>query len=143
MQLTETHREYWRKNVRLTSILLAIWFVVTYVVGFYAREFNAITPTNMMKWALIEPRELILVDEPTKGLAPAIIANMIEAFRELKRTDTTILVVEQNFHFARSLGDTVAVMDSGRIVHTGAMAALAADEALQTRLLGLSLEARP
>ena len=93
--------------------------------------------------AIVQPRRLLLVDEPTKGLAPAIIANMIEAFRELKRTETTILVVEQNFHFARSLGDTVAVMDSGRIVHTGAMAALAADEALQTRLLGLSLEARP
>jgi branched-chain amino acid transport system ATP-binding protein len=81
------------------------------------------------------------VDEPTKGLAPAIIANMIEAFRELKRTETTILVVEQNFHFARSLGDAVAVMDSGRISHTGSMQALAEDEALQQRLLGLSLDA--
>ena len=66
---------------------------------------------------------------------------MIEAFRELKKTDTTILLVEQNFHFARSLGDTVAVMDAGRIVHAGRMAELAADEALQQRLLGLSLEA--
>ncbi|MDH4093445.1 MAG: ABC transporter ATP-binding protein [Betaproteobacteria bacterium] len=91
--------------------------------------------------AIVEPRRLLLVDEPTKGLAPAIIANMVEAFRELKRTDTTMLVVEQNFHFARSLGDTVAVMDSGRIVHTGRMDALAADAALQTRLLGLSLDA--
>jgi branched-chain amino acid transport system ATP-binding protein len=90
--------------------------------------------------AIVEPRKLLLVDEPTKGLAPAIIQAMIEAFRELKR-DTTLLVVEQNFHFARSLGDSVAVMDSGRIVHTGAMAALAADEALQQRLLGLSLDA--
>ena len=90
--------------------------------------------------AIVEPRKLLLVDEPTKGLAPAIIANMVEAFRELKRTDTTMLVVEQNFHFARSLGDTVAVMDSGRIVHTGPMAALADDAALQTRLLGLSLD---
>ena len=43
MQLTEQHREYWRKNVALTAILLAIWFVVTYVVGWYARELNAIT----------------------------------------------------------------------------------------------------
>ena len=50
-------------------------------------------------------------------------------------------MVEQNFHFARTLGDTVAVMDSGRIVHTGLMDALASDEALQTRLLGLSLDA--
>jgi len=89
--------------------------------------------------AIVEPRKLLLVDEPTKGLAPAIIGAMIEAFRELKR-DATLLVVEQNFHFARSLGDSVAVMDSGRIVHTGAMGALAADEALQQRLLGLSLE---
>ena len=91
--------------------------------------------------AIVEPRKLLLVDEPTKGLAPAIVGSMIEAFRELKRTDTTILVVEQNFHFARSLGDTVAVMDSGRIVHAGTMAALAADGALQQRLLGLSLDA--
>ena len=91
--------------------------------------------------AIVEPRKLLLVDEPTKGLAPAIIGNMIEAFRELKRTDTTILVVEQNFHFARSLGDAVAVMDSGRIVHSGSMQALAQDEALQQRLLGLSLDA--
>ena len=88
--------------------------------------------------AIVEPRKLLLIDEPTKGLAPAIIGAMVEAFGELKR-DTTLLVVEQNFHFARSLGDAVAVMDSGRIVHTGAMAALAADEALQQRLLGLSL----
>jgi putative solute:sodium symporter small subunit len=43
MQLTEKHREYWRKNIRMTAILLAIWFVVTYVVSFYARELNAIT----------------------------------------------------------------------------------------------------
>ncbi|MFA5913050.1 MAG: ABC transporter ATP-binding protein [Burkholderiales bacterium] len=91
--------------------------------------------------AMIEPRKLLLVDEPTKGLAPAIIAHMVEAFRELKRTDTTILLVEQNFHFARALGDTVAVMDSGRIVHSGGMRELAEDEALQHKLLGLSLDA--
>jgi branched-chain amino acid transport system ATP-binding protein len=91
--------------------------------------------------AMIEPRKVLLVDEPTKGLAPAIIAHMVEAFRELKRTDTTILLVEQNFNFARALGDTVAVMDSGRIVHSGNMRNLADDEALQQRLLGLSLDA--
>jgi branched-chain amino acid transport system ATP-binding protein len=89
--------------------------------------------------AIIEPRHLLLVDEPSKGLAPAIIQNMIAAFRELKQTDTTILLVEQNFNFARQLGDQVAVMDGGRIVHAGTMAALAGDEALQQRLLGLSL----
>jgi len=87
--------------------------------------------------AIIEPRQLLLIDEPTKGLAPAIVQNLAEAFRALKANDTTILLVEQNFHFVRSLGDHVAVMDDGRIVHTGAMADLAADEQLQHELLGL------
>ncbi len=91
--------------------------------------------------AIVEPRKLILIDEPSKGLAPAIIQNMITAFRELKQTDTTILLVEQNFNFARQLGDRVAVMDGGRVVHAGAMAELADDEGLQQRLLGLSLAA--
>jgi branched-chain amino acid transport system ATP-binding protein len=89
--------------------------------------------------AIIEPRRLILIDEPTKGLAPAIIEAMIGAFAALKR-ETTILLVEQNFRFAASLGDHVAVMDDGRIVHRGAMADLAADDRLQARLLGLSLD---
>jgi branched-chain amino acid transport system ATP-binding protein len=89
--------------------------------------------------AIVEERRLLVVDEPTKGLAPAIIQHLIEAFRQLKATETTILLVEQNFHMARSVGDDVAVMDDGRIVHAGRMADLAADEALQQQLLGLSL----
>jgi branched-chain amino acid transport system ATP-binding protein len=90
--------------------------------------------------AIVERRDLILIDEPTKGLAPSIVRAMIDAFREIAR-DTTILLVEQNFLFARSLGSTAAVIDDGRIVHRGGMAELAADDALQTRLLSLSLEA--
>ena len=88
--------------------------------------------------AIIEPRRLLLIDEPSKGLAPAIVQNMIDAFIELKQAATTILLVEQNFNFARQVGDRVAVMDDGRVVHAGGMAQLAEDEALQTRLLGLS-----
>ncbi len=91
--------------------------------------------------AVVEPRRLILVDEPTKGLAPSIIEAMIRAFRELKRSETTILLVEQNVRFAGALGDSVAVMDDGRVVHAGSMQALVADTALQARLLGLSMEA--
>ena len=90
--------------------------------------------------AIAEPRRLLLVDEPTKGLAPAIVRNMIEAFRALKAAGETILLVEQNFRAASLLGDGVVVMDDGRIVHRGAMRDLAADAALQQRLLGLSLE---
>jgi branched-chain amino acid transport system ATP-binding protein len=91
--------------------------------------------------AMIEPRRLLLIDEPSKGLAPAIVQNLIAALRELKRTATTVLLVEQNFAVAQALGDRVAVMDDGRVVHRGAMAELAADEAMQQRLLGLSLAA--
>ena len=89
--------------------------------------------------AIVEPRELLIVDEPSKGLAPAIINNMIDAFQQLKASGATILLVEQNLSFARRLGDHVAVMDNGRVVHAGRMQALAEDEALQQRLLGLSL----
>ncbi len=87
--------------------------------------------------AIIEPRDLILVDEPTKGLAPSIIDAMADAFREIAET-TTILLVEQNFQFARSLGRDMAVIDDGRIVHAGTMADFVADEELQERLLSLS-----
>ncbi|MDE2417435.1 MAG: ABC transporter ATP-binding protein [Burkholderiales bacterium] len=89
--------------------------------------------------AIVEPRQLLIVDEPSKGLAPAIINNMIDAFAQLKATGTTILLVEQNISFAKRLGDHVAVMDDGRVVHTGSMQALAEDEELQRSLLGLAL----
>lgn len=89
--------------------------------------------------AIVEPRELLIIDEPSKGLAPAIINNMIDAFGELKASGVTILLVEQNIHFAQRLGDTVAVMDNGRVVHAGSMADFSADTQLQQRLLGLAL----
>ena len=91
--------------------------------------------------AMVEPRRLLLIDEPSKGLAPAIVLNLIAALRGLKRTETTVLLVEQNLQVARALGDHVAVMEDGRVVHRGTMADLADDEALQQRLLGLSLAA--
>ncbi len=89
--------------------------------------------------AIVEPRELLIVDEPSKGLAPAIINNMIDAFAQLKATGTTILLVEQNINFAKRLGDRVAVMDNGRVVHAGSMQELAEDEELQHALLGLAI----
>jgi branched-chain amino acid transport system ATP-binding protein len=89
--------------------------------------------------AIVEPRDLLIIDEPSKGLAPAIIQNMIEAFQQLKASGVTILLVEQNIHFAQQLGDTVAVMDNGRVVHAGRMQALAENSALQQSLLGLAI----
>ena len=89
--------------------------------------------------AIVEPRDLLIIDEPSKGLAPAIIQNMIEAFQQLKASGVAILLVEQNIHFAQQLGDSVAVMDNGRVVHAGRMQDLAEDTALQQSLLGLAL----
>lgn len=43
MQLTEKHKEYWQKNLRLTAVLLAIWFVATFVIGWFARDLQSIT----------------------------------------------------------------------------------------------------
>ena len=89
--------------------------------------------------AIIEQRRLLLIDEPTKGLSPAMVDQLVEALLRLKREHTTILLVEQNFRVAEAVGDDVAVMDEGRTIHTGDMAALGANHALQHRLLGLSI----
>jgi branched-chain amino acid transport system ATP-binding protein len=93
--------------------------------------------------AIIEPRRLILIDEPSKGLAPAVVNLLIQVFNELKAAHTTILMVEQNFALARAIGDRAAVMVDGTIVHSAPMAELAADMDVQTRLLGFNLEPRP
>jgi len=90
--------------------------------------------------AVIEDRGLYLIDEPSKGLAPAIVATMARALKDLKRAGASILMVEQNFSLARALGDHAAVMDNGRIVWSGAMAELVQDTALQERLMGLKVE---
>ena len=89
--------------------------------------------------AIIEPRRLLLIDEPTKGLSPAMVDQLVAALLRLKRENTTILLVEQNFRVAEAVGDDVAVMNEGRIIHAGEMAALATNHGLQHRLLGLSM----
>lgn len=89
--------------------------------------------------AIIEPRKLLIVDEPSKGLAPSIINNMIDAFAQLKAQGVTILLVEQNLNFAKRLGDQVAVMDNGKVVHQASMQVFNQDPDLQQSLLGLAL----
>lgn len=89
--------------------------------------------------AVVEERGLYLIDEPSKGLAPAIVATMARAIGDLKAAGASILMVEQNFALARALGDQAAVMDDGRILWTGSIASLAADSALQEQLMGLKL----
>lgn len=88
--------------------------------------------------AIVEKRRLYLIDEPTKGLAPAIVATLAGALRDLKLQGATILMVEQNFAMAKALGDTCVVMEGGRCTWRGLMEDLAEDADLQGKLLGLA-----
>ena len=87
--------------------------------------------------ALVADNKLLLIDEPSEGLAPVLIEQMMEAIRELSAT-TTVLLVEQNFIMASQLGQHYSIIDDGRIVHGGEMADLILDEALIHRYLGAS-----
>ena len=87
--------------------------------------------------ALVNDNRLLLIDEPSKGLAPVVVAQVTEALTAIKHAGTTILLVEQNLPMARALGDDAVVVDDGRVVHVGPMAEVAADAALQARYLGV------
>ncbi len=85
---------------------------------------------------LVPDNELLLIDEPSEGLAPVIIEQMIRAIQELSH-QTTVLLVEQNFQVARLLADRYVIIEDGKSVHHGLMADLVKkDEALINRYLG-------
>jgi branched-chain amino acid transport system ATP-binding protein len=86
--------------------------------------------------ALVNPNRLLLIDEPSKGLAPIVIEHLTEALRAMKR-EVTILLVEQNLALAEAIGDDFVLLDDGRTVQAGSMAALAGDAALKQRYLGI------
>ena len=86
--------------------------------------------------ALVNDNRLLLIDEPSKGLAPIVVEQLIRALAEMKAR-MTILLVEQNVAMARALADDYYILDDGRTVHHGRMANLAADPALQRRYLGV------
>ena len=80
---------------------------------------------------------LILLDEPSEGLAPLIVEQMTHAILALKRDGVTVLLAEQNLHFATRVADQAAVIEKGRIVWSGSMAQLQADEAAHARYLAV------
>jgi branched-chain amino acid transport system ATP-binding protein len=85
--------------------------------------------------ALVADNQLLLIDEPSEGLAPVIIEQMMAAIRQLSAR-ITVLLVEQNFQVARLLADRYVIIEDGRSVHSGMMADLVKDQALITRYLG-------
>lgn len=87
--------------------------------------------------ALLGSPGLVLFDEPSQGLAPKIVQDVMATIRRLRDEGIACLVVEQNAMSALQVADRVYVMDHGRTVHEGPAAALLADHALRQRLLGI------
>ena len=79
----------------------------------------------------------LLLDEPSEGLAPIVVARIGALLRALQAAGTTVLLAEQNMHFCVGLADRATVIDKGRIVYDAPMAALKADAAVRSRYLAL------
>jgi branched-chain amino acid transport system ATP-binding protein len=86
--------------------------------------------------ALLNDNQIILVDEPTKGLSPLMVAKAASALKRAAQA-ATLLLVEQNLQVARDLAEKVIVLDEGRVAYTGDVADLLADPALARRYLGV------
>jgi len=87
--------------------------------------------------ALLSSPGLVLFDEPSQGLAPKIVQDVMGIIRRLKDEGIAALVVEQNALTALGVADRAYVMDRGRIIHSGPAAELLHDDALRTRLIGI------
>ena len=92
--------------------------------------------------ALLNDNRLLLVDEPTKGLAPKIVTEVADALLEASKI-VPILLVEQNLEVVRRLADGAIVIGGGRVVHTGVAREILDDDDLTRRLLGVHAETAP
>ena len=86
--------------------------------------------------AIVNETALLLIDEPSKGLAPIIVDALIEAINQIKKHSVVVLV-EQNFYMASCVGDHFYILDDGMAVHNGPMAELVDDDELKSRYLGI------
>ncbi|MCR8644161.1 ABC transporter ATP-binding protein [Paenibacillus sp. N1-5-1-14] len=87
--------------------------------------------------AYVNDNELLLIDEPSKGLAPIMVEKVMQAIEQMK-TKTTVLLVEQNFMMASMIGNRFYIMDEGRIVHQGHMQELRDDQGARKKYLGIA-----
>jgi branched-chain amino acid transport system ATP-binding protein len=87
--------------------------------------------------ALVADNRLLLIDEPSEGLAPVIIEQLMAAIKRLS-SEKTVLLVEQNFRVASRLADHYVIIEEGHSVASGAMADLMKDDALIQRYLGVA-----
>jgi len=89
-----------------------------------------------MARAFVNKIELLLIDEPSKGLAPIVVGEVMEALMEMKK-ETTIVLVEQNFMMAGKIGDRYTLIDDGKTIQSGTMEELIEDKTLQKKYLGI------
>ncbi|OCA83172.1 ABC transporter ATP-binding protein [Bacillus sp. FJAT-27225] len=87
--------------------------------------------------AYVNDNELLLIDEPSKGLAPIVVEKVMDSIRQMKET-TTIILVEQNFMMASTIGDSFYIVDDGRTVSNGPMNILREDEEMRRKFLGIA-----
>jgi branched-chain amino acid transport system ATP-binding protein len=87
--------------------------------------------------ALLGSPGLVLLDEPSQGLAPKLAQDVMATIGRMKEGGISVLLVEQNFLNALAISDRVYIMDLGRIVHEGPAQVLLEDDTLRVRLLGI------
>jgi branched-chain amino acid transport system ATP-binding protein len=87
--------------------------------------------------AYVNNSRLLLIDEPSKGLAPIMVEKVMDSIQQMKK-ETTIILVEQNFYMASTIGDCFYILDDGRTVHHGLMHELKEDEDLRRQYLGIA-----
>lgn len=86
--------------------------------------------------AFVNNNTILLIDEPSKGLAPIMVQALIQAINKIK-DKTTVLLVEQNFYMASQVGDRFYILNDGKTVHSGEMVELIADEEKKHQHLGI------
>ena len=87
--------------------------------------------------ALVRDHRLVLIDEPSKGLAPVVVDHLGESLNQIKEK-TTVVLVEQNFYLASLVGQDYFILDDGRVVRQGLMAELVEDRELKQKYLGIA-----
>ncbi len=87
--------------------------------------------------AFVNDHQLLLIDEPSKGLAPIVVDHLIESINHIK-DQTTVVLVEQNFYMASMIGRDYFILDDGRVAHQGKMEDLVQDQDLKQKYLGIA-----
>lgn len=140
LTVEENMRLALRRGDRLEARLPRIFSLFPDLERFWRRKAGTLSGGQQQMLAigraLVPENRLLLIDEPSKGLAPLLVQQVAAALQELKQ-ETAILLVEQNFALAAAVGDTYWILDEGRTVHQGRMAELAANAELQAAYLGL------